>query len=127
MKEKKTVTNIVNSSSFKTILFVLVLASVVKLVMNKVWGAEWSCAFLNKRFTEGQATVLYYGMLVAALFLYFLTVWEQKRWKHIIIMALIPLGIYVNFFRYQVKWVYYTAAVMVVLLFVLEFGCRWIF
>ncbi len=126
-RNHKTLMGILNSSSFKTMLFVFVLATVVKLWMNLTGRVEWYSGWMQKLFTQGQTTALYYGILAVTLLLYFVTLRESKKWRHILVMALIPLGVYVGFLRYQVKWVCYTAGVMFIALSALEIWFLWDF
>lgn len=95
-----------NSTKFKVVLFASFLAILIKVFINMVGITELEFALWERKLTRFETSVFYYSLLVLSLVLYFPAFPGRKKWKHIIVIALIPANVWIIFYLLYEEWIY---------------------
>lgn len=111
----KNIKGFLNSGNFKTILFVFLIASIIKLILNYLGHSEWYCKLTGHQFSGLETTLIYYGILVGSVFFYLKLRRERFTWGHIFALSTLPFNIYLSLFFYKNKYIYSTIIVMFLL------------
>jgi len=95
-----------HSGNFKTILFVFLIATIIKLTLDNLGHSEWYCKLIRKQFTQLQTTLIYYGILAVSVFFYLKVRLGKYKWFHIFVLSSVPLSIYLALFYFKNKYLY---------------------